>query len=174
MRPASRSSGPRCSWSRPTRPGVRSHDRPIRTGPGGTFHFEQLDPDDTVSLRARTEEATTDGAVVVRPKDVKGKLTLTIDSAHTFRIRGLVTDQSGQTDRGGQGDACGGTGHTSARSRTRARESAASSRRTRPARTAGSYSGTSGRATEYSIVIEARGHARVETPELTGKAGRDP
>ena len=82
----------------PDPPGARSHDLPTRTGPGGTFHLEQLDPDDMVSLRARADDATTDGAVVVHPDEVNGKrkLTLTIDTGHTFRIRGMVTDQTGK------------------------------------------------------------------------------
>ncbi len=67
-----------------------------RTGPGGTFHLEQLDPDDTIPLRRRTKEATTDGTIVITPKNVQGKLTLTVDPKFAFRIRGMVTDGSGK------------------------------------------------------------------------------
>ena len=82
----------------PDPPGARSHDLPILTGPGGTFHIDQLDADDPVSLRARADGATTNGAVVVEPKEFmdKHKLTLTIDLAHTCQIRGLVTDLTGK------------------------------------------------------------------------------
>ena len=54
--------------------GFFSSRPPIRTGPGGTFHLEQLDPDDTLPLRPRTKEATTDGTIVIRPRTVAGKL----------------------------------------------------------------------------------------------------
>ncbi len=94
----------------PIADGVRLGRSPAPTGPDGTFHLDQLDPDDTLPLWARTKEATTDGTVVVRPRDVKGKLTLTIDPKYAFRIRGLVTDRSRQADRGGQGPS-GGLAH---------------------------------------------------------------
>ena len=80
----------------PDPPGDFSHDLPTRTGPGGAFHLEKLDPDDDISLRARSGDATTNGAVMIRPKDVKGKLTLTIDPEYTVRIRGLATDLTGK------------------------------------------------------------------------------
>jgi hypothetical protein len=60
--------------------GVPWRDAPIHTGSGGAFHVEQLDPDDKLSVRARSKGATTDGAVIIRPNEVKGKLTLTSDS----------------------------------------------------------------------------------------------
>jgi hypothetical protein len=51
----------------------------------------------TSRATTRTSEATTDGAFVVQPNELKAKneVTLTIDPAHAFRIRGLVTDQTG-------------------------------------------------------------------------------
>jgi hypothetical protein len=48
---------------------------PAKTGPGGVFRLEQLDPDDTLPVRARTKDATTDGAVVIEPGKQSGKLT---------------------------------------------------------------------------------------------------
>ena len=45
----------------------------IRTGPDGTFHLDQLDPDDTLPVWARTKEATTDGIIVVRPGAGQGE-----------------------------------------------------------------------------------------------------
>ena len=82
-----------------------------------------------------------------------------------------MTDQTGKRIAGAKVTLVVAPVVRQRRSRSGAQESVAPSRRTRPATTAGSSSGTSGRATSYSIVIEARGHNRVETPELTGKAG---
>ena len=52
--------------------GSASGGAQTRTGPGGTFHLEQLDPDDTLPLRARTKEATTDGTIVITPGRSRG------------------------------------------------------------------------------------------------------
>ncbi len=82
----------------PDRPRVR-YPEPLRTGPDGAFHFDQVDPDDKVSLWARAGDATTNGSVVVRPRELKGKVTLTIDPKYTVRIRGLVTDGRGKGSR---------------------------------------------------------------------------
>jgi len=156
----------------PDPPGVRSHDLAIQTGPGGAFHVEQLDPDVAVSLRARRGDATTDGAVIVQPKEVKdkGKITLTIDPAHSCRIRGLVTDLTGKRIAG-------------ADLMLRWHRSYVTKK---PNRGAGVGSPIAMYSTSdnglfifrnlwpgdrYSIVIEAKDHARIETPELTGKAG---
>ena len=65
------------------------------TGPGGAFHFDQLDADETVSLWARSKFATTDGAVSVTPGGIQGKLTLTIDPSFACAIRGMATDTAG-------------------------------------------------------------------------------
>ncbi len=73
----------------------RPNDR-AKTGPGGLFRFDQLDPEETLSLWARTKTATTDGALRVRPGDVLRKLTLTIDPSFACQIRGIATDASGK------------------------------------------------------------------------------
>jgi hypothetical protein len=70
--------------------------QPIITGPDGTFRIERVAPDGPLALRARAGGAPTDGAIVVRPKDQKGKLTLTVDSKFTFRIQGTVADGAGK------------------------------------------------------------------------------
>ena len=75
--------------------GPLRQDEMTRTGVGGTFHLNQVDPDATLSLWARTMVATTDGAVTVRPKDVTGKLALTIDPKFACQIRGMATDGNG-------------------------------------------------------------------------------
>ena len=79
----------------------RPNDR-AKTGPGGLFRFDQLDPEETLSLWARTKTATTDGALRVRPGDVLRKLTLTIDPSFACQIRGIATDASGKRLAGAQ------------------------------------------------------------------------
>jgi hypothetical protein len=76
------------------RPGGPSDREPLRTGTDGTFHLDQLDPDDQVRLWARTADATTNGTIVARPRD--GKVTLTVDPKYTVRLHGLVTDSGGR------------------------------------------------------------------------------
>ena len=71
-------------------------DGPIRTGPDGTFRVEQIDPEDTLPLRVRTKEAATDGPLVVRPKEQKEPVSVTLDPKHAFRVRGVVKDRAGR------------------------------------------------------------------------------
>ncbi len=79
------------------RGGERPKNEMMRTGPGGTFHVEQLDPEDTVSLWARTIAATTHGAIKVRPREIQGGiLELTINPKFACRIRGRTTDGAGK------------------------------------------------------------------------------
>ena len=156
----------------PDPPGVHSHDLPIVTGPGGTFHIDQLEPDDAVSLHARAGGATTDGAIVVETgaANDRRKITLTLDTAHACRIRGLVTDLTGKRIAGAQMMLRWHRSYVS--------------KKPNSASGIGSpiamYTTTDNGlfvfrdlwpGDRYSIVIEARGHARIETPELTGKAG---
>ena len=75
--------------------GPQRQDEVTRTGPGGTFHLNQVDPDAPLSLWARTMVATTDGRVTVRPGDLAGKLTITIDPKFACQIRGVATDRKG-------------------------------------------------------------------------------
>jgi RNA polymerase sigma factor (sigma-70 family) len=75
--------------------GPSRQDEVTRTGPDGAFHLNQLDPGAPLSLWARTMIATTDGMVTVRPREVAGKLTLTIDPKFACQIRGMVTDVNG-------------------------------------------------------------------------------
>ena len=146
-------------------------DEPIRTGSGGTFHFEQLDPEDNLSLWSRFGDATTNGAVVVRPKEVKGKLTLTVDPEYTVRIRGLATDSTGKRVAG-------------AKVTLRWVRPYATRKGKKPGGWVGSVLESSVTredgwfvfrglwpGLEYNLVIEARGHHKAEAPEITGKAG---
>ena len=73
-------------------------EEPVFTHTDGSFRLEQLDPDDRVPVRARTRDATTDGAIVIRTKEQKekGKLTVTLNPKHAFRVKGRVVDQRGK------------------------------------------------------------------------------
>ena len=51
--------------------GFMGDDRPPPvTGADGSFRLDQLDPTDRIPVRARTADATTDGAVVIRPAEL--------------------------------------------------------------------------------------------------------
>ena len=142
-----------------------------RTGPGGTFHLEQLDPDDTLPLRARTREATTDGTIVVTPKQVAGKLTLTIEPKFAFRIRGLVTDHSGKRIAGARVQLQWTRNYVTAKPEARSHGIGGA---------LGSYTTSEAGwfvfrdlwpGDRYKVVVEAPGRGRTETPEVTGKGG---
>jgi hypothetical protein len=142
-----------------------------RTGPDGTFHLEQLDPNDTLPLRARTKEATTDGTIVITPKTVEGKVKLTIDPKFAFRIRGQVTDRSGKRIAGataqvwwsrryvsGKPDAMGKGISSGLESYTTSEAGWFVFRDLWPG-------------DRYKVVVAAPGRGKVETPEVIGKAG---
>ena len=142
-----------------------------RTGPGGTFHLEQLDPDDTLPLRARTQEATTDGTIVVTPGQLQGKLTLTIEPRFAFRIRGLVTDRSGKRIAGARVKLQWTRNYVSGRADARGHGigGALESYTTSPAGWFVFRDLWPG--DRYKVVVEAPGRGKTETPEVTGKAG---
>ena len=77
-------------------------EEPFRVGPDGSFHLDQLDPVRLMSIYARVGDAATDGTITVRPGEVKGKLTLTVDAKHALRIRGLATDIGGKRIAGAE------------------------------------------------------------------------
>ena len=76
--------------------GPRRQEEIIRTGAGGRFHFDQLDPDAMISLWARSKIATTNGAMLSRPGNRPGRLTLTIDPRFAAQIRGMAVDETGK------------------------------------------------------------------------------
>jgi hypothetical protein len=82
------------------RPGVMSfNDGPVvSTGNDGKFYLEGLDPTDTLPVRARTDDASTDGAIVIRPDEQKGKgpLELRVSPRFAFKVKGLVADAAGK------------------------------------------------------------------------------
>ena len=78
------------------RAGARRQNDKVRTDSDGAFHFDQLDPEEPLSICARTRLAATDGQSMVRPGQVAGKLTLTIDPSYACQIRGMATDRAGK------------------------------------------------------------------------------
>jgi RNA polymerase sigma factor (sigma-70 family) len=145
------------------------HDK-TRTGPDGTFHFDGIDPDDAATLWARTLLATTNGGVKIRPRDVRGKVTLTIDPKFASEIRGMATDGMGKRIVGakvtlwwGRPDAVGD-----------------GENRSQFAVVLDTYA-TRGNGWfvfrglwpqfPYGIVVEANGHNKAESSEVTGKSG---
>jgi RNA polymerase sigma factor (sigma-70 family) len=80
--------------------GPTREEEVVRTEPDGTFHIDRLDPDGTLSVWAHNLIATTNGCVTVRPRNISGKLTLTIDPKFACQIRGMATDIHGTPLRG--------------------------------------------------------------------------
>ncbi|MGA2257764.1 MAG: carboxypeptidase-like regulatory domain-containing protein, partial [Thermoguttaceae bacterium] len=60
----------------------------------GKFMFSNLDPKETLALRARTATAVSDVAQV-RPNDAKGPVRLALSSARAVTIRGVCVDVGG-------------------------------------------------------------------------------
>jgi Carboxypeptidase regulatory-like domain len=144
-------------------------DEPMRTGPDGTFHFDQLNPDDKTRLWARAGDATSNGTIVVKPSH--GKVTLTVDPKNAVRLRGLATDGGGQRIAG-------------------AKVSLRWTRACPPAKEGRTMMWTSSVQETYTtsenglfvfrnlwpedryhVVVEARGHNNGESPKLTAKVG---
>jgi RNA polymerase sigma factor (sigma-70 family) len=150
--------------------------RPVRagfveTGPDGAFHFDQVDPDDKLALWAGAGDATTHGAVVVRPSDVKGKVRVTIDPSQTVRIRGQVTDARGQRIAGATLMLRWLRPYASEKGEAKGRElgspqSFGTTRDDGRFVFRGLWPGL-----KYSVVVEARGYDKVETRQVIGKAG---
>ena len=69
---------------------------PSRTDGNGRFVLNQLDPELTFSLRARTPDAVTDGMATISLSELKGPAKITVSKKHLFRVRGKVIDDSGQ------------------------------------------------------------------------------
>jgi hypothetical protein len=141
----------------------------MRTGPDGTFHFDQLNPDDKAGLWARAGDATSNGTIVVKPSH--GKVTLTVDPKNAVRLRGLATDGGGQRIAG-------------------AKVSLWWTRACPPAKEGRTMMWTSSVQETYTtsenglfvfrnlwpedryhVVVEARGHNNGESPKLTAKVG---
>ena len=61
----------------------------------GEFVVSQLNGDDSIPFRTRTRTAVTDGAVIITPNELEGKLKLVVSEKNAFRLRGRVMDASG-------------------------------------------------------------------------------
>ncbi|MGO9467334.1 MAG: carboxypeptidase regulatory-like domain-containing protein [Isosphaeraceae bacterium] len=151
--------------------GFFSGRAPTWTGPGGTFHLEQLDPDDTLPLRARTKEATTDGTIVVRPRTVAGKLTLTIDPKFAFRVRGLVTDRSGKQIAGAKVQLWWTRNFVSARPDAMGKGIGSVLESDTTAEAGWFVFRDLWPGDRYKVVVQAAGWSKAESPEVTGRAG---
>ncbi len=79
---------------------LRSQNDRVKTDAGGRFHFDQLDPDEALSLSARTNIAATDASLHVRPREARGGITLTIDPGVRCDVRGMLVDTAGKRIKG--------------------------------------------------------------------------
>jgi hypothetical protein len=155
-----------------TRPGRGGWGRePLRTGPDGSFHVDRLEPDPLVALWARAGDATTGEPVVVRPRELKGKVTLTVDPKNAARIRGLAVDSRGRRIAGAEVTLLWTRSDPVEKGRQRM-----SSVTTRfETCTTGSDGWFVFRnlwpEVEYKVVVTVRGHNKAESPEVTGKLG---
>jgi RNA polymerase sigma factor (sigma-70 family) len=153
------------NWSR--RPNER-----VRTGLDGTFHIDQLDPDERLSLWARTRDATTDGVVVVCPGDVKGKLTLTIDPQLAFRIGGTATASDGKKLAGAKVMLWWTRPYATTQARMKGMStSSVLETYSTDADGAFDFQGLWPKV-DYKIVVQARGHTEAEMPGITGRPGQ--
>ena len=148
-------------------------EAPETTHPDGSFRLEHLDPDDRIPVRARSQNATTDGAILIRTKDQtqKGKLSVTVDPKYAFRVRGRVVDQRGKPVAGAPAmlwwnrllvseKAMLGTGIGNALDALKTdQDGQFLSRPLWPG-------------DRYKVSIESKVFAKAETPEIEGSAGR--
>ena len=77
---------------------------PIKTRPDGTFRIPQLDPNGQFAIRVRADATaqSPNGAVVVRMKEQKGRLTITVDPRFAFRMHGTVAERAGKPIAGAE------------------------------------------------------------------------
>ena len=133
----------------------------------GTFRLEQLYPDDTVSVLARTTVSAAGGPVTVRPGKQQGRLSLTMDATLAYHIRGTVTDQAGEPIEGArvllwwarypatQGQRRGVSGGLEDYTTD----------------VSGRFvSGALWPGERYKVTVDAEGYGRAESPEVTGHA----
>jgi protocatechuate 3,4-dioxygenase beta subunit len=152
---------PERRWSR--------REEPMRTGPDGTFQLDQLHPDDKARLWARAGDATTNGTIVAQPK--QGKVTLTVNPKYSVRLRGLVTDSSGQRVAGAKVSLWWTRWYPPGKEG-------------RPVMSTSSVQETYTTAENglfvfrrlwpedsYNVVVEARGHNKGESSRMTAKLG---
>jgi len=138
--------------------------------PDGSFRLEQLVPDDTVSVLARTRTATTGGLVSIRPGQHRGRLTLTIEPTRACRIRGTVTNRAGEPIEGAK--VLLWWGRYSAKQGLRPGVTGALDEYTTDA--SGRFGGGALWPGErYKVTVDAEGYGNAESPEIPGRAGEE-
>ena len=85
---------PSTSWC-PTDPDRPFRPPPTLTDAEGKFRLKQMDPNDTLPLRAYTEDAVTHGAVVITPGGGE-RVRLVATPENAFRLKGRVVDGKGR------------------------------------------------------------------------------
>ena len=141
------------------------------TQPDGTFRLEQLIPDDNITVLSRTDTAATNPDVSIRPREQRGRLTLTIEPARSWRIRGMVTNRVGGPIEGakvslwwGRYPAFNWGQPSGARGTLDVYTTDASGRFVTRALWTGE---------RFKVTVEAEGYGKAETPEGTGRAGEE-
>ncbi len=143
----------------------------VKTGPDGLFRLEQLDPDDTLPVRARTKSATTDGAVVIEPGKQSGKLTLVVDPKYSARVHGVVRDRSGKPVAHATVSLGWGRNYVSRKTRFSGVGSELERYETDGEGRFASSALWPG--DQYKVTVEAPGYGNAESPEITGRARDD-
>jgi hypothetical protein len=149
-----------------------SYSRPTRTGTDGTFRLDQLAPG-LIAIRAlvREKNATTNGAIVVNSRDVKGRLMITVDSKFAFRIHGAVVDRSGKPIPRAQ-VMLHWTCELPSEAPNRPRGSEGTSWETHSTDASGRFEfGPLFPGDLYSLRVTADGYAPFQTPEFIGTPG---
>jgi hypothetical protein len=152
-----------------TRKGRGARQEPVRTALDGTFRLDGLDPDGKVSFWARAGDATTDGAVVAKPRE--GKVTLKLDPKFTVRLRGQANDGNSRRIAGAE-----------VRLRWMRWVAPEDGKPLTMATTTVLATGTTSKdgwfvfrglwpGATYSAMVEARGHDKGESSEVIGKVG---
>lgn len=141
------------------------------TAKDGSFRLEQLDPDDTLPVRARTKDAATDGAVVIRPGTVTGKLTLTVDPKNASRVRGIVADQSGKPIPRASIKVWWNRNYVSEKTRLSGVGSVLEADTTDAQGRFASSALWPG--DHYKVAVAAEGFGSAESPQVAGRAGED-
>ena len=78
----------------PDRPDVRNSTAPIVANDKGEFTLRQMDPIDTLPIRAIKDNLVSKGATVIVPKDQKESLRLEVAKSNGFAIQGRVANRN--------------------------------------------------------------------------------
>jgi hypothetical protein len=133
-------------------------------GTDGAFRIDGLVPDAAVSILARTSEVATDGGVLVRPAEQKGRVTLVLEPSRLFRIGGTVKDRSGKPVAGARVSLFW------------RRDSSEGARELETFRTDASGRFATGAlwpGYRYKVLVVAEGVGQASSPEVTGQPGQE-